>query len=262
MGRGVTRKRRHEHRRESDHRPSGAVRDRLVWRDHGRWDPCGPLDRLPPTCALPLGIIGARLVHVLENPGYFVEHPGEIVGLRMVGLAIYGVIAGSLVGAVLYSVLRKLPLLRVLDCGAFAFPVAQLIGKCANIINGDTWGSPTDLPWGITYTNPHSFIPDALLGVATHPTPLYEQLWLAAVLVVLFLSRHRIMKVDGLAILSYFWLYSLGRFGISFYRTNAAILWGLKEAQVIALVVLVIVPPLAYWLRRRAKISQPETAQE
>jgi prolipoprotein diacylglyceryl transferase len=213
-------------------------------------------------CALPLGIIGARLVHVLENPGYFMEHPGEIVGLRMVGLAIYGVIAGSLVGAVLYSVLRKLPVLRVLDSGALAFPVAQLIGKCANIINGDTWGSPTDLPWGITYTNPHSFITDSLLGVATHPSPLYEQIWLAVVVVALFLNRHRLIKVDGLAILSYFWLYSLGRFGVSFYRTNTVILWGLKEAQVIALMVLVVVPPLAYWLVWRAKTCQQETALE
>ena len=49
----------------------------------------------------------------------------------------------------------------------------------------------------------------------------------------------RLMKVDGLAILSYFWLYSLGRFVISFYRVNTPILWGLKEAQVIALVVLI-----------------------
>jgi phosphatidylglycerol:prolipoprotein diacylglycerol transferase len=208
-------------------------------------------------CALPLGIIGARLVHVLENLGYFIDHPGEILSLGMVGLAIYGVIAGSLLGAVLYSWARKLPVLRVLDCGAIAFPVAQLIGKCANIINGDTWGTPTDLPWGITYVNPHSYIPDSLLGVATHPTPVYEQIWLVVVIVVMVLNMRRLMKVDGLAILSYFWLYSLGRFVISFYRANTPILWGLKEAQVIAAAVLIVVPPLAYWLVRRARGRRP-----
>ncbi len=79
---------------------------------------------------------------------YFRRHPGEIIGVGMVGLAIYGVIAGSLLGAVAYSVWRKLPLLKVLDCGALAFPVAQLIGKSANIINGDTWGRPPTCPGG------------------------------------------------------------------------------------------------------------------
>jgi phosphatidylglycerol:prolipoprotein diacylglycerol transferase len=213
-------------------------------------------------CALPLGIIGARLVHVLENLGYFIDHPGEILSLGMVGLAIYGVIAGSLLGAVLYSWARKLPVLRVLDCGAIAFPVAQLIGKCANIINGDTWGTPTDLPWGITYVNPYSYIPDSLLGVATHPTPVYEQIWLVVVIVVMVLNMRRLMKVDGLAILSYFWLYSLGRFVISFYRANTPILWGLKEAQVIAAAVLIVVPPLAYWLVRRATRRRAQAPTE
>ncbi len=213
-------------------------------------------------CALPLGILGARLVHVLENLDYFVQNPGKILGMGMVGLAIYGVIAGSLLGAVAYSVWRKLPLLKVLDCGALAFPVAQIIGKSANIINGDTWGRPTELPWGITYTNPLSYIPEELLGVATHPTPIYEQLWLAVVIVVLALSVRRLMRVDGLAMLCFIWLYSAGRFVISFYRVNDPILWGLKEAQVIALVVLIVVPVLAYWLIRRARGGQgPATAE-
>jgi phosphatidylglycerol:prolipoprotein diacylglycerol transferase len=140
--------------------------------------------------------------------------------------------------------------------------VAQLVGKCANIINGDTWGTPADLPWAITYTNPQSFMPDSLLGMATHPTPIYEQIWLVVIVVLLAVSMRRLRRVDGLAILSYFWLYSLGRFVSSFYRSNAAILWGLKEAQVIALAVLAIVPPLACWLARRAKRDSAETRTE
>ena len=203
--------------------------------------------------ALPFGIIGARLVYVAGRVGYFIDHPGELFGLRMVGLAIYGVIGGALLGAVLYSLWRKLPLLKVLDSGALAFPVAQIIGKCANIINGDTWGYPTDLPWGVTYTNPHSLIPDSLLGVATHPTAMYEQLALVVAVVVLALCMRRLMKVDGLAILAYAWLYSLGRFVISFYRDNPKVLWGLREAQVIGLVVIVVAPVLAYLLIRRAR---------
>jgi len=199
------------------------------------------------------GIIGARLVHVLDRLDYFVEHPGEIFGYQMVGLAIYGVVGGGLIGLIMYCLWKKLPIPRTIDATALAFPAAQIVGKFANIINGDTWGSPTDLPWGITYTNPDSFIPADLLNVPTHPTPIYEQLWLLVVVAVLLLAMRRLMRVDGLAILAYAWLYSLGRFFITFYRANDPILWGLKEAQLIALAVLVLAPPLAYWLVRRAR---------
>jgi phosphatidylglycerol:prolipoprotein diacylglycerol transferase len=207
---------------------------------------------------VPCGIIGARLVHVFDHLGYYLDNPGKIFGFRLVGLAIYGVVAGGLIGLLVYCRWKKLPVLRVIDSTALAFPAAQIIGKCANIINGDTWGHATDLPWGITYTNPNSFIPEDLLGVATHPTPIYEQLWLLVVVGVLAFSMRRLMKVDGLAVLAYFWLYSLGRFFISFYRENDPMLWGLVEAQVIALAVIVLAPSIAYWLIRRPRKRSPQ----
>jgi phosphatidylglycerol:prolipoprotein diacylglycerol transferase len=203
---------------------------------------------------VPLGILGARFVHVLDHLGYYLENPGKILGVRLVGLAIYGVVGGGLLGLVLYCRWKKLPIWRVVDSTALAFPVGQIIGKCANIINGDTWGSATDLPWGITYTA-SPFIDPELLGVPTHPTPIYEQIWLVIVVVVLLVSMKRLMKVDGLAILAYGWLYSAGRFVISFYRENDPVLWGLNEAQVIALAVLVLAPALAYWLIRRKRLK-------
>ncbi len=206
--------------------------------------------------AVPCGVIGARVVHIFDHLGYYWENPGEIVGLQLVGLAIYGVVLGGLAGLVVYCRWKKLPVLRVVDCTALAFPAGQVIGKIANIINGDTWGYPTDLPWGFVYTNPASFIPDDLLGVATHPTPLYEQLWLLVVVGILVYAVPR-LKVDGLAILLYFWLYSVGRFFISFYRVNDPMLWGLREAQLIALAVIVLAPIFAWWLVRRARKRPP-----
>jgi phosphatidylglycerol:prolipoprotein diacylglycerol transferase len=202
--------------------------------------------------AVPCGVIGARIVHILDRLDYYWENPGQIVGPQLVGLAIYGVVLGGLVGLVIYCRWKKLPILRVMDCTALAFPVGQIIGKTANIINGDTWGYPTDLPWGFVYTNPASFIPDELLGVPTHPTPVYEQIWLLVMLGILLYVVPR-LRVDGLAVLAYFWLYSLGRVFISHFRVNDPLIWGLKEAQVIALAVLVLAPILAYLLVRRAK---------
>lgn len=73
----------------------------------------------------------------------------------------------------------------------------------------------------------------------------------------------RRLKVDGLAILLYFWLYSVGRCFISFYRVSDPLMWGLREAQVIALAVIVLAPCLAYWLmwrERRLRARRPPPA--
>ena len=206
--------------------------------------------------AVPCGIIGARLFSVVDNFGYFWHHPGQIFGLGLVGLAIYGVVAGGILGLLAYCRWKKLPLLKVMDATALAFPVAQIIGRCANIINGDTWGPATKLPWGITYTNPHAFLPADLLGVPTHPTPIYEQLWLIVMVVALLLLIPR-MKANGMAFFAYVGLYSLGRFFISFYRVNNILLLGMREAQLFALAGIVAAPIAIYVLwRRKRGVSQ------
>lgn len=205
--------------------------------------------------AVPLGVIGARLVHVLDNLDWYAAHPGDIFRGPLIGLAIYGVIAGGFLGLVIYCRWKKLSILRVLDATALAFPVAQIIGRFANIINGDTWGPPTNLPWGITYTNPHALLPADLLGVPTHPTPMYEQLWLLIMVGILLVVIPR-LKTDGMAILSYIGLYSAGRFFISFYRINNIIFMGLREAQLIALAGVILVPVAMYLLKLRSSARQ------
>lgn len=202
--------------------------------------------------AVPCGIIGARVFSVFDNIGYYWDNPGEIFGLGLVGLAIYGVVIGGILGLIVYCLWKKLPILRVIDCTALAFPVAQIIGRSANIINGDTWGPATTLPWGFTYINPAAFLPDSLLGVPTHPTPVYEQIWLLVVIAVLLLTIPR-MKADGMAFFAYIGLYSLGRFFISFYRENNIIALGLMEAQLFALAGIIVSPIVIYLLWRRQR---------
>lgn len=201
--------------------------------------------------AVPCGVIGARLYHVLDNFGYYWQNPGQIVSGPLVGLAIYGVLTGGLAGLFIYCRWKKLPTLKVLDSTALAFPIGQIIGKFANIINGDTWGYQTNLPWGFKYVNPHAFLPADLRGIPTHPTPVYEQLWLLAVLGVLLYLVPR-LKTPGMAILAYLGLYSAGRFFLSYFRVNNVLALGLREAQIVALVVIILVVPAAYFLRRRA----------
>jgi phosphatidylglycerol:prolipoprotein diacylglycerol transferase len=211
--------------------------------------------------AIPLGVVGARLVHVFEYFSYYWHNPGQIFGTALVGLAIYGVVGGGLAGLLIYCWWKRLPMLTVLDSTALAFPVGQVIGRFANIINGDTWGFKTSLPWGFVYTNPHAFLPANLHGVPTQPTPVYEQLWLLAMIGILLYLMPRLRKVDGLAIIAYIDLYSIGRFFLSYLRVNQILFLGLREAQVIGLIVMALSIPAAYFLVRRSRAQkQRETA--
>ena len=79
----------------------------------------------------------------------------------------------------------------------------------------------------------------------TQPTPVYEQLWLVVMVAILWYAVPR-LKTDGMAILLYLGLYSFGRFFISFYRVNNILLFGLREAQLVAL------SCSSWWARRRS----------
>ena len=197
-------------------------------------------------------LAGARLLSVLDNLSYYRSDPAAIVSLPLGGLAIYGVLAGGVGAIVLYCRLRHLPVLVVLDALALAIPVGQIIGRCANIVNGDTWGYATKLPWAFVYTNPHALLPVDLLGVPTQPAPFYEQLWLAVVVVLLWRIEPR-LKTPGMPFLAYLCLYSAGRFVLSFVRVNNILFAGLREAQLVALLVLALAVPAALWLRARAQ---------
>ena len=204
------------------------------------------------------GFIGARLFHVVENLDYYGANLWTIFALQKGGLAIWGGVIGGALAVAIYAKRRGLPLARLADGAVPALLVGQIIGRIGCIINGDAYGGTTSLPWGFVYSHPDALIPGHLWGIPTHPYPVYEMIWNLAILLSLWLVRTRV-KTDGLLFFSYIFLYSLGRFVLSFVRQEKIWFWGLQEAQVVALLALLAsVLAITYLLTRKKRLARQE----
>ncbi len=187
---------------------------------------------------IPSGIIFARLLHVVDFWGYYSQNLGQIIGGS--GLTAYGAVLGAALGVWIYSKVGKLQFGYFADVVAPGVILAQVVGRVGCTINGCCYGIATSLPWGIVYTHPDSLAP---LGVATHPTTVYEIIYNLIVFGILLLLRGR-LKPDGSLFLIYLSLYSLWRLGSDFLREGTPFLFGLHQAQVIAIIVLAIAIPI------------------
>ena len=197
------------------------------------------------------GILGARLVHVVDHWRFYAAYPMEILAVWNGGIALYGAIIGAFLAGAAYAYMNKLPLGRLADLAAPAALLGQAIGRIGDIINGEHCSVATTMPWGIVYTHPNSDAFGCYANLrastpSTHPAVAYELIWDLLACVVVWSLRDRIQP-DGMLFTVYLVLYSTGRFFISFFRTDKVWLVGLQEAQLIAiLILLVTVPLLAY----------------
>lgn len=181
-------------------------------------------------------IVGARLLHVLDYWYYYLEHPGQILLLNEGGIAIYGAILGGVAAGALYGRLARLPIGQAADIAGCGLILGQAIGRIGDIINGEHHGAHApDLPWSVVYVHP------ATLGERNVPVHLavgYELVWDLLVLGIL-LRLFRRLPIDGALFWIYLWLYSVGRFVISFYRLDSIEAFGLRQAQIVALLCII-----------------------
>ncbi len=188
---------------------------------------------------IPSGIIGARLVHVIDQWEYYSQNLGRIIGGE--GLSIYGGVLGALLGVWIYSRFSKLNFAHLLDVVAPGIAMGQAIGRVGCTLNGCCYGDNTTVPWGIEYTNPNSYGYGA--GVV-HPTQVYEVIYMALLFLLLYKLRRR-LQPDGALAMVYFAGYAIWRFFVDFIREGTPFLFGLHQAQVIAIGMLIVIVALA-----------------
>jgi phosphatidylglycerol:prolipoprotein diacylglycerol transferase len=203
--------------------------------------------------AIPSAIIISRLLYVIDRWVY-VGDPGPLWGFE--GLTIWGAVLGATLGIWVYSRFTKFPFGHFMDLVALPTLLAQVIGRVGCTINGCCYGAeaPSWLPWSVVYTHSESYAP---LGVALHPTQPYEIVFLLIAFGVLFPLRKR-FKPEGSLFLIYLSVYSAWRVGVGFLRHGTPFLFGLQQAQVIGIIILLIVIPILIW--RTRWVEKGETA--
>ena len=181
----------------------------------------------------PVAVVLSRLYYVVFNWDQYSDDLRKILWIRDGGLAIYGGVIGALLVAWLYTRIKKISFLKLVD---FAIPYlvfGQGIGRWGNFINQEAFGVPTKLPWRMNGNEIDKYIVSqgydtSVYGV--HPTFLYESLLDIAVFLFLLFWRKR-KKKEGEVLLMYFMLYGAGRALIEGIRTDSLWLGSLRISR-------------------------------
>jgi len=205
-------------------------------------------------------IVGAKIMMYLVDIPYYVRNPGEIFSMSSLqaGGVFYGGLIGALIAAAVYMRRHHLPALPTADVFAPGIALGHGIGRLGCFAAGCCWGLPTNLPWGVTFTNP---LAQQLVGVPLdiklHPTQLYESAAEFAIFGILY-WRVRRPHAPGAIISLYLILYATVRFLVEFvrYHEQPNPFGGpLNTSQWISLALAAV--GAAYFLRKVGRASTP-----
>lgn len=184
------------------------------------------------------GIAGARIYFVLfSDPEYFLQKPWEIFAVWHGGIGVIGSLIGGLIAGLWYSRKRGISFWKLADTLAPGIPLGQTVGQFACLLNGDSYGRPTDLPWAIVYTDPRSLAP---LNIPLHPIEIYEMVAYFLVFLLVWNTRKK-YRANGSAFFTYLAGYGVARFSVEFFRGHPAIFaWGIPAAQVFSVLLILV----------------------
>lgn len=161
---------------------------------------------------LALGVVaGGRLGYVLfYDLGAYLAHPLRIFAIWQGGMSFHGGLIGVAVAGLWYARRYNLPYLQLTDLAALAAPVGLGLGRIGNFINGELFGRPTTMPWGMIF-------PDGG-PLPRHPSQLYEAFLEGIVLFFLVRLISRRYQAPGTAMAAFLCGYGLFRFVVELFR--------------------------------------------
>ncbi|REB04734.1 prolipoprotein diacylglyceryl transferase [Sporosarcina sp. BI001-red] len=190
--------------------------------------------------AVPISIISARIYYVTFSWDFYKDHPGDIIKIWEGGIAIHGALIGAIITALIFTRKRGVSFWKVADITAPGLLIGQIIGRWGNFMNQEAHGGPVSQSF-----LENNIIPDWIMnqmtidGITYHPTFLYESLWNVVGLALILLLR-RVNLRRGEIFCFYIIWYSVGRFFIEGMRTDSLYGGGLRAAQVVSILGVLI----------------------
>lgn len=200
------------------------------------------------------GIVGARLVYVIDHWHDFATNPAQVFAVWQGGLEFYGGLIGGALAVMAFIRLKKMPIGKIADIVAPSLAVGSAVGRLGCFSRGCCYGKETTLPWGITFNNEQSGAWP--LNVPLHPTQLYEFTYNLVILGVLWWARPH-LKSDGLLFWLYITLYGLFRFIVEIFRANPDIYLGMSGSQIFSIVMFLtgVTVIFVYYFRSRDRLE-------
>ncbi|WP_231565124.1 prolipoprotein diacylglyceryl transferase [Sphingomonas sp. Ant H11] len=159
-------------------------------------------------------ILGGRLAYVVfYDSGTYLAQPLKVFKLWAGGMSFHGGALGVAIAIFLFSQRHRLNWLRIIDYVAMSAPIGLFLGRLANFVNGELWGRPTDLPWGIVFPGAGP--------LPRHPSQLYEAMLEGPILFLLLWCLFRFTSArrrPGLLSGAFVLGYGVFRFLVEFIR--------------------------------------------
>ena len=185
-------------------------------------------------------ILGARLYYCTFNFNQY-KNIIDIFKIWEGGLAIHGGVIAGIIFIYFYTKKKKIPLLEILDIFAPALVLGQAIGRWGNFFNMEAYGPETTLI-SLQKLGIPQFIIDGMYidGVYHHPTFLYESIGCLIIFIIIFLLRNLKKIKPGQIASIYFIFYGIIRFFIESLRQDSLMLFNLKVAQLVSIIMIII----------------------
>ncbi len=198
-------------------------------------------------------ILGARIVHILFwEPAYYFSHPLDILMIWKGGLAFHGGLTGGILAGYLFCKKKKVPFMQMADLTIIPATFALALGRIANFINGEIWGTVTNVPWCVYFQNVQG---------CRHPVQIYgaiKRFFIFGILVILYTKNNKKHK-DGFIFWNFVAMMGAGRFILDFWREDAR-LFGLAAGQYFSFVMTVVAIYVLYkYYRNNPTVSPAST---
>jgi phosphatidylglycerol---prolipoprotein diacylglyceryl transferase len=200
-------------------------------------------------------IVGAKVLLIINDWSYYTKNPREIFSLNtwQAGGVFYGGLIAAVAASVWYIRRNHMPVLRTSDAFAPGIALGHVFGRFGCFAAGCCFGKPTNLPWGVKFTNPLAeAISGTPLNVRIHPTELYEAaVELINFFILYWMVKHK--KFEGQVIGTYLFLYGVARYFLEFVRDDpgrGTVFHGaMSGTQLIS--IFMVLAGGALWLRRK-----------